>query len=140
MLIYGVLTLIPQTAGCQEAAGMEITPKQFSRIEHCLPLQRGNVSLTNQFASSQRHAVCRRAWLQVARIAQTVWQLTHHRHAHALGYPGRASLTAWVEELHPELRVRLVGHAERVSHSTALKQAAVIALCTRQGSAETSAQ
>lgn len=26
---------------------MEITPEQFSRIEHCLPLQRGNVSLTN---------------------------------------------------------------------------------------------
>lgn len=58
----------------------------------------------------------------------------------ALGYPGRASLTAWVEELHPELRVRLVGHAERVSHSAELKQAAVIALCTRQGSAEALAQ
>ena len=26
---------------------MEITPEQFSRIEHCLPTQRGNVSLTN---------------------------------------------------------------------------------------------
>src|SRR5258708_31811390 len=26
---------------------MEITPKQFARIEHCLPLQRGNVSLSN---------------------------------------------------------------------------------------------
>jgi transposase len=26
---------------------MEITPEQFSRVEHCLPTQRGNVSLTN---------------------------------------------------------------------------------------------
>ena len=26
---------------------MEITPTQFAQIEHCLPLQRGNVSLTN---------------------------------------------------------------------------------------------
>jgi len=26
---------------------MELTPEQFSRIEHCLPRQRGNVSLTN---------------------------------------------------------------------------------------------
>lgn len=26
---------------------MEITPTQFSRIEHCLPTQRGNVSLSN---------------------------------------------------------------------------------------------
>jgi transposase len=26
---------------------MEITPEQFAQIEHCLPVQRGNVSLTN---------------------------------------------------------------------------------------------
>jgi transposase len=26
---------------------MEITPAQFAQIEHCLPVQRGNVSLTN---------------------------------------------------------------------------------------------
>ena len=26
---------------------MEITPEQFAKIEHCLPIQRGNVSMTN---------------------------------------------------------------------------------------------
>ena len=26
---------------------MEITPEQFTKIEHCLPTQRGNVSLSN---------------------------------------------------------------------------------------------
>jgi hypothetical protein len=26
---------------------MEITPEQFATIEHCLPWQRGNVSLSN---------------------------------------------------------------------------------------------
>lgn len=26
---------------------MEITPEQFKRIEHCFPVQRGNVSLSN---------------------------------------------------------------------------------------------
>ncbi|RBA51031.1 IS5/IS1182 family transposase, partial [Xanthomonas oryzae pv. oryzae] len=26
---------------------MQITPAQFALIEHCLPLQRGNVSMTN---------------------------------------------------------------------------------------------
>lgn len=26
---------------------MEITPEQFVQIEHCLPVQRGNVSMTN---------------------------------------------------------------------------------------------
>ncbi|WP_235501167.1 hypothetical protein, partial [Hydrogenophaga sp. Root209] len=39
--VYGVLTLIPRSADFQETGAMEITPEQFSRIEHCLPLQRG---------------------------------------------------------------------------------------------------
>ena len=54
----------------------------------------------------------------------------------ALGYPGRASLTAWIDELHPQSRVRLVGKAERSSRPAALKQAAVIALCMRESSAQ----
>jgi transposase len=28
-------------------SGMEITPEQFATIEHCLPRQRGNVTLSN---------------------------------------------------------------------------------------------
>jgi transposase len=31
----------------RENVGMEITPAQFAQIEHCLPRQRGNVSLSN---------------------------------------------------------------------------------------------
>lgn len=31
----------------RETSRMEITAEQFSRIEHCLPRQRGNVSLSN---------------------------------------------------------------------------------------------
>ena len=47
LIVYGVLTLIAmEVTGC-ETAGMEITPEQFKRIEHCLPVQRGNVSLSN---------------------------------------------------------------------------------------------
>lgn len=30
-----------------DTSGMEITPEQFAQIEHCLPIQRGNVSLSN---------------------------------------------------------------------------------------------
>lgn len=48
-----------------------------------------------------------------------------------LGYPGRACLHAWVRELNPEARPRVLG-----ASSAAQKQAAVIALCTRQGSAQ----
>jgi putative transposase len=55
-----------------------------------------------------------------------------------LGYPGRGSLPAWVQELHPETRTRVVGRSQGLT--PALKQAAVIALCTRQGSAQVVAQ
>jgi putative transposase len=49
-----------------------------------------------------------------------------------LGYPCRSTLTAWIDELHPETRKRVVGKARGVVRSAELKQAAVIELCTRQ--------
>lgn len=52
----------------------------------------------------------------------------------ALGYPCRQLLVAWLNELHPESRVRVVGKSQPVRPSE-LKHRAVIALCTRQGSA-----
>lgn len=52
----------------------------------------------------------------------------------ALGYPSRALLRAWIQELHPESRTRVVGRSQELTPSK--KQAAVIALCMRQGSAE----
>ena len=56
----------------------------------------------------------------------------------ALGYPSRTVLRAWLQELHPEARTRVVGRSgERVPVD---KQAAVIALCMRQGSAKSVAQ
>ena len=58
----------------------------------------------------------------------------------ALGYPGRKTLSAWVDELHPEMRKRLAGKARADAHPQELKQAAVIALCSRQGSARAIAQ
>ena len=58
----------------------------------------------------------------------------------ALGYPCRGTLTAWIEELHPELRNRVIGRKANVQHSPELKNAAVIALCTRDTSAQVIAQ
>lgn len=58
----------------------------------------------------------------------------------ALGYPCRDTLAAWVDELHPETRKRVVGKARSVPRHQALKQAAVIELCTRQTSAQAIAQ
>lgn len=43
----------------------------------------------------------------------------------ALGYPGRELLTEWIDELHPEVRHRMVGRAPNTLHPDALKSAAV---------------
>ena len=58
----------------------------------------------------------------------------------ALGYPCREVLTAWIDELHPQVRRRIVGRAPNVQHPLALKNAAVIELCTRKTSAQEIAQ
>lgn len=56
----------------------------------------------------------------------------------ALGYPCRQLLTAWVQAWHPEGRPRVVGRSRQ--RSPAEKQSAVIALCTRQASAQSVAE
>jgi len=58
----------------------------------------------------------------------------------ALGYPCRETLSAWVDELHPETRKHVVGKTRSVLRPPELKQAAVIELCTRQISARAIAQ
>ena len=58
----------------------------------------------------------------------------------ALGYPCRSLLRSWIYERHPELCQRCVGHSGAVPRPLEVKQAAVIALCTRQGKAQAIAQ
>jgi transposase InsO family protein/transposase-like protein len=58
----------------------------------------------------------------------------------ALGYPCRELLTAWIDELQPEVRRRIVGRAPNVQHTQELKNAAVVELCTRTTNAQTIAQ
>jgi putative transposase len=57
----------------------------------------------------------------------------------ALGYPSRALLRAWIQDLHPETRTRVVGRSQQ-ELTPSMKQAAVIALCMRQGSAQAVAE
>lgn len=56
----------------------------------------------------------------------------------ALGYPSRSLLAGWIRDAYPELRPR-VGQAHEALSSQA-KQAAVLTLCLRQGSAKVVAQ
>ena len=60
---------------------MEITEAQYRLIEHCLPTQRGNVSLSNLRVLNAIR-LCGRAGLQMARSPQAIRQLAHHLHAH----------------------------------------------------------
>lgn len=57
-----------------------------------------------------------------------------------LGYPGRLTLTKWIDELQPHARPRMVGRAPNVQHPIETRKAAVIELCTRATSAEAIAQ
>jgi transposase InsO family protein/transposase-like protein len=53
----------------------------------------------------------------------------------ALGYPSRALLSAWLQELHPQQDcVRVFSRSQEMTPES--KQSAVIALCTRQTSAQ----
>ena len=58
----------------------------------------------------------------------------------ALGYPGRETLRAWVIEHHPEAVKRIVGRARSQPRPMDLKRMAVLALCTRDESAQTVAE
>jgi len=58
----------------------------------------------------------------------------------ALDYPSRDLLTHWIDELAPDTRKRLVSKGSRAAFSKAFKNAAVIDLCTRETSAQASAQ
>ena len=46
----------------------------------------------------------------------------------------------WIKGIHPEMRHQVLGKVAVVQHAPEFKQAAVIALCTRQGSAQAIAQ
>lgn len=54
----------------------------------------------------------------------------------ALGYPCRTLLRDWIRERHPELCKRVVAGVAGPPRPPELKQAAVIAFCTRKGKAE----
>jgi transposase InsO family protein/transposase-like protein len=53
----------------------------------------------------------------------------------ALGYPCRCVLRSWIYQRYPDLCQRIVGRSSAAPRPLEVKQAAVIAFCTRQGKA-----
>jgi transposase InsO family protein/transposase-like protein len=54
----------------------------------------------------------------------------------ALGYPSRETFSKWLDELHPDERIRMVGRAPNVQYPMETKKEAVLELCIRNTSAE----
>jgi transposase InsO family protein/transposase-like protein len=52
-----------------------------------------------------------------------------------LGYPGRETLSSWIDELQPGARMRVTGKVKGTALSRETKQDAVIKLCSRQEAA-----
>jgi len=64
---------------CLSQDEMEITEAQYERIKDALPVQRGNVGVSNLQVLSG--AVCRCARLQMARSAEAFRPLAHDLHS-----------------------------------------------------------
>lgn len=95
--------------------------------ERCLDLPRGYAGRKPKYSQAQKEAAVRH-YVENGRCVSVTLR--------ALGYPGRQWLTNWILELDPESTRRVVGTSDRTPRPAALKQAAVLALCTRQGSAD----
>ena len=99
--------------------------------EHSRDLQVGYVRSRQKYSDEQKQAAVEHYLDNDRCVASTM---------KALGYPCRGTLTVWIDELHPQVRQRIVGRAPNVQHPQELKNAAVIELCTRKTSAQEIAQ
>ena len=101
------------------------------QYEQGLDLSRGYVRAKPKYSQAQRRQAVQHHLEHGRCIAFTI---------KALGYPSRDLLRAWIRETHPELHGRFVGRSDSHARSPAMKQAAVIALCMRQQSAQSVAE
>jgi putative transposase len=99
--------------------------------ERCDDLAAGYVRLRPKYSTAEKQAAVDH-YLHHGRCL--AWTLK------ALGYPGRGTLAAWIDELRPETRKRIVGKVGALPQPREAKEAAVIELCMRQESARVIAQ
>jgi len=103
----------------------------YREYEQQLDLSTGYARREPKFSQAQKEAAVAH-YLDCDRcIASTV---------RALGYPCRGTLTAWIREALPDIRKAVVGNVGRRRCPETLRQAGVMELCTRQGSAQAVAE
>jgi len=79
----------------------------YREYEQSRGLQAGYVRSRHRYSDKQKQVAVQHYLEHDRRIASTM---------NALGYPGRATLTKWIDELHPEVRHRVIGRAANVQH------------------------
>jgi putative transposase len=99
----------------------------YREYERCHDLSRGSAPRPPKFSEAQKQAALAHYASHGRRISWTM---------HALCYPGRAMLTAWVRAAFPETRTVSSGTRGRGDHSAIVKQVAVVGLYCREESAE----
>lgn len=107
------------------------TTKTLERWYHTyqrgLDLPRERICLRPRYSAEQKTASTDRYLSHGQCLAATT---------RALGYPGRGTLVAWLDELHPERKKRALGKTSGIRYAPEFRQTAVIDLCTRRESAE----
>ena len=103
----------------------------YREYEQGRDLQVGYTRSMSKYSDEQRQAAVQHYLDHDRCVASTMT---------TLGYPCRETLSVWIDELHPELRQRIVGRTPNVQHFLELKNAAVIDLCTRKTTAQEIAQ
>ena len=99
--------------------------------ERCLDLSRSYVRAKPKYSQAQKEQAIEHYLAHGRCIAATT---------KTLGYPSRDSLRAWIQAVHPQLCSPGMARPDTSPRPPQLKQAAVIALCTRQESAQAVAQ
>lgn len=106
------------------------TTKSLERWYHthqrCLALPRECICLRPRYSAEQKTAATDHYLSHGQCLAATT---------KALGYPGRGTLVAWLDELHPERKKRALGKTSGTPYAPEIRQTAVIDLCTRRESA-----
>lgn len=98
--------------------------REYERV-HDLPI--GSASRPPKFSEAQKQVALEHYASNGRCISWTM---------RALGYPGRAMLTAWVRAAFPDTKTVSGGARGRGDHSATVKQAAVVGLYCREESAE----
>ncbi|OYR30960.1 IS3 family transposase [Brucella pseudogrignonensis] len=103
----------------------------YLEYEHHLDLRLGFAPRAPKFTQAQKEVAVEHYRTHGRCVSATM---------RALGYPGRATLTAWVREVFPETSKAVTGRTGRPRYPDALKKAGVVGLYNRQESAQALAE